>query len=89
MFAQKSLFSDQAPTLDEIMSAWDLQRATWLSRAQIAQKLRRAKSPALISVINVALGMGYLEVKNEILPNGADYYLYVPTARWYSDAPPY
>jgi hypothetical protein len=89
MFAQKSLFTDQAPTLDEVMSAWDAHRAQWLSRAMIAQCLGRSKSPALIAVINVALGMGYLEIKNEILPNGASYYLYMPTARWYADAPPF
>jgi len=86
MNAQKSLFADQAPTLDEVMSAWDEKRPEWLSRAQIADKLGRSKSPALIALIGVALGMGYLVMKNEILPNHANYYLYQPTEKWYRDS---
>ena len=78
MNAQKSLFHDQAPTIDEVMSAWDLERLEWLSRAMIAEKLGRSKSPALIAAIGVLVGMGMLTLKVERLPNGADYYLYKP-----------
>lgn len=89
MNQQKSLFSDQAPTLDEVMSAWDGKRDKWLSRAQIAENLGRAKSPALIAVIGASLGMGFLTIKNEILPNGANYYLYQPTKKWYDTEFPF
>lgn len=89
MNSQKSLFVDHAPTLDEVMSAWDEKRPEWLSRAMIAEKLGRSKSPALIAVLGVACGMGFLTRKNEVLPNGADYYLYQPTAKWYTTVYPF
>jgi len=89
MNTQKSLFVDQTPTLDEVMSAWDEKRPEWLSRAQIAAKLGRSKSPALIAVLGVAAGMGFLTRKNEILPNGADYFLYQPTQKWYDTEFPF
>jgi len=84
MNAQKSLFSDTAPTIDEVMSAWDEARPVWLSRAQIAEKLGRAKSPALIAVIGAALGMGFLTLKTVELPNRMPYFMYQPTAKWYA-----
>jgi len=89
MNAQKSLFHDTAPTLDEIMSAWDYGKPVWMSRKQIAEKLGRAKSPTLIAFVNVAVSLGYLEVKNEVLPNGADYFLYTPTAKYWTDVYPF
>ena len=89
MNSQKSLFTDQSPTLDEVMSAWDEKRPEWLSRAMIAEKLGRSKSPALIAIIGVAVGMGFLTVKNEVLPNRADYFLYQPTQKWYDTEFPF
>lgn len=89
MNAQKSLFSDQAPTLDEVMSAWDEHRPEWLSRAEIAAKLGRSKSPALIAVIGVAVGMGFLTCNDTLLPNRAHYFQYQPTARWYATEYPF
>jgi len=89
MNQQKSLFTDQPPTLDEVMSAWDEKHPEWLSRAMIAEKLGRSKSPALIAMVGVAVGMGFLTLKNEILPNGANYYLYQPTAKWRSTVYPF
>lgn len=89
MNAQKSLFHDQSPTLDEVMSAWDADRPEWLSRAHIAEKLGRSKSPALIAVVGVAVGMGFLTLKIERLPNGADYYLYQATPKWHSTEYPF
>jgi len=84
MNAQRSLFQDNTPTFDEIMSAWNGDRE-WLSRSEIARALGRSKSPILIAVINVLVNVGYLTVKNEPLPNGADYFKYSPTAKWYED----
>ena len=89
MNQQKSLFADQSPTLDEVMSVWDETRLEWMSRAQIAERLGRAKSPALIAVIGVCVGMGFLAVKNEILPNRANYYLYQPTKKWWDTEYPF
>lgn len=85
MNAQKSLFHDQTPTIDEVMGAWRGDKSPeWLSRAMIAERLGRSKSPTLIGVLGACMGMGYLTIKNERLPNGADYYLYQPTQKWWS-----
>jgi len=89
MNAQKNLFTDQPPTLDEVMSAWDESRPEWLSRAQIAERLGRSKSPTLITIVGVAVGMGFLTMKNEILPNKANYYLYQPTKKWWTTEFPF
>jgi len=89
MNAQKSLFHDKTPTVDEVMSVWDQERPEWLSRAMVAERLGRSKSPALIAVIGVCTGMGFLTVKNERLPNGADYYLYQPCQRWWDTTYPF
>jgi len=89
MNAQKSLFHDTSPTLDEVMSAWDEKRPEWLSRAMIAEKLGRSKSPALIAIVGVAVGMGFLTLKNEVLPNGANYFLYQPTPKWWTTEYPF
>lgn len=84
MNAQRSLFHDQAPTIDEVMSVWADDRG-WRSRAVIAQALGRSKSPALIAVINVLVSIGYLTCVNEPLPNGVDYFKYSPSQKWYDD----
>lgn len=83
MLHQQSLFHDTAPTLDEIMGAWKFGEYEWKSRAMIAQKIGRAKSPALITLLGVAVGMGFLDLKNEILPNRVNYFLYRPTLQWF------
>lgn len=88
MFAQRSLFHDTPPSFDEVMSVWGGDR-TWRSRAQIAQALGRAKSPALIATINMLATVGYLTVRIEKLPNGADYYLYSASQKWFDQAPPF
>jgi len=88
MNAQRSLFHDQTPTVDEVMSVWQGDRE-WKSRRMICEALGRAKSPAIISVLTVLTNIGYLTVKNEPLPNGADYYFYAPTQKWLDDALPY
>jgi len=82
MNAQRSLFHDTVPTLDELMSAWELARLDWLSRKEIAAKLGRAKSPTLIALINVAVHFDYIEVRNDVLPNGANYFRYKPSQGW-------
>lgn len=83
MNAQRSLFHDTVPTLDELLSAWGiLRRSEWLSRKELAARLGRSKSPTLIALINVAVSLNYLEVQKEVLPNGADYYKYRPSAEW-------
>lgn len=82
MNMQRSMFQDQTPTLDEIMSAWHSAPTVWASRAEIAAALGRAKSPTLIAVINVCVALGYLTCKNNPLPNKADYFKYQPTQKW-------
>lgn len=82
MNAQRSLFHDTVPTIDEVMSAWDLAHQDWISRKELAARLGRAKSPTLIALVNVAASLGYLEVRNDVLPNGADYYKYRPSKGW-------
>lgn len=82
MNAQRSLFHDSAPTLDEIMSVFDFPVANWLSRKEIADKLGRSKSPTLIAHLSVAVKLGYLLEAKQKLPNGADYFLYSPSQKW-------
>jgi len=84
MNAQRSLFHDQTPTVDEVMGGWSQDRG-WRSRQQIAVALGRSKSPALIAVINVLVAIGYLTCRNEPLPNGVDYYKYSPSQKWEDD----
>lgn len=89
MNQQRSLFHDTAPTLDEVMSVWDEARPEWWSRAQIAEKLGRSKSPALIATIGVCVAMGFLTIKNERLPNGSDYFMYQATPKWFATEYPF
>lgn len=88
MNAQRSLFHDQAPTADEIMSIWNSHR-DWLSRKEIAGKLGRAKSPTLVAMLNVLCSIGYLTCKNEPLPNGVAYFKYAATQKWIDEAMPF
>lgn len=89
MNMQRSLFHDQTPTLDEVMSAWNSAPDAWASRTEIAAALGRAKSPTLIAVINVCVSLGFLTSKNDRLPNGMDYFKYQPTQKWWEVQFPY
>jgi len=84
MNAQKSLFHDQTPTVDEVMAVWASDR-NFRSRLQIAEALGRAKSPALIAVIGVLTGIGYLTCRKITLPNRVDMFEYAPTPKWEQD----
>jgi hypothetical protein len=88
MNAQRSLFHDQAPTVDEIMSAWQHDR-NFRSRLEIAEKLGRAKSPALIATINVLVSIGYLTVREIDLPNKVTMYQYSPSEKWLAEGLPF
>lgn len=81
MNAQRSLFHDQAPTIDEIMSVWAGDRE-FRSRLEIADALGRAKSPSLIATIGVLTGIGYLTCREVKLPNRIVMYQYAPTLKW-------
>lgn len=84
MNAQKSLFSDQAPTLDEVMSAWG-KDDQWLTRKQIADKLGRSKSPVLVAQLGILQAMGYLASQTVTLPNNVAMFMYCPTNKWADD----
>lgn len=88
MIAQRSLFHDQTPTFDEIMAIWADNR-DWVSRAGIAVKLGRAKSPSLIATIEVLVTVGYLTKRVIDLPNGAEYFQYAVSQKWIDQAPPF
>lgn len=79
---QMSLTHDQTPTIDEVMELWQGRAGEWATRKHIADALGRAKSPALISVIGIAVGMGFLERRVTRLPNNVDMFEYRPTGRW-------
>jgi len=88
MNVHRSLFIEQSPTVDEVMAVWGGDRK-FRSRAQIAAALGRSKSPALIAILNVLVTIGYLTLRNEVLPNSSNYYLYAPTQKWEEDASPF
>lgn len=84
MNAQRSIFQDQPVTMDEIISAWTGNANKWLSRKQICDALGRAKSPQMIAMLGIMLGMGYLETRTVRLPNQVDMYEYIPTNKWFN-----
>lgn len=88
MNAQRSLFHDQTPTVDEVMSVWRDDRE-FRSRLEIAERLGRAKSPALIALINVLAHVGYLTVREIPLPNRVVMYQYSPTEKWLTEGVPF
>jgi predicted transcriptional regulator len=88
MNAQRSLFHDTAPTFDEVMSAWAGDR-NWRSRKDIAAALGRSKSPALITVIEMLVQVGYLTKRTIDLPNGADYFQYAVSQKYVDQAAPF
>lgn len=88
MNAQRSLFQDTMPSVDEVMSVWANDRK-FRSRLQIAEALGRAKSPTLISVIQVLTGIGYLTIREIPLPNRVVMFEYAPSEKWFDNALPY
>jgi len=88
MNAQRSLFHDQTPTIDEVMAVWTSDRK-FRSRLQIAEALGRAKSPALIAILQVLSSIGYLTVREVELPNRITMFEYAPAQKWFDDAPPF
>lgn len=88
MNAQRSLFHDQTPTIDEVMSVWQSDR-NFRSRLQIAEALGRAKSPSLIAMLGVLSGVGYLTIREITLPNRVVMYEYAPTVKWQEEGLPF
>lgn len=84
MNKQRSMFHEQQPGFDEVMSVWAGDRK-FRSRLQIAEALGRTKSPALIAVIGVLVGVGYLTIREVDLPNHVTMYEYAPTPKWEQD----
>lgn len=85
---QRSLFHDTMPTVDEVMSVWTKDR-NFRSRLQIAEALGRSKTPTLISVIQVLVGIGYLTVREIKLPNRIIMYEYSPSAQYLTHDQPF
>lgn len=79
---QLGLAHDTTPTVDEVMEIWNGHSKIWLTRKEIADCLARSKSPTLIAVIGIAVGMGLLARKTTRLPNGVDMFQYRPTEKW-------
>jgi len=88
MNAQRSLFHDQTPTVDEVMSVWQHDR-NFRSRLEIAEALGRAKSPSLVALINALTSIGYLTVREIPLPNRVVMYQYSPTEKWLTEGLPF
>lgn len=84
MNAQRSLWHDTAVTVDEVMAVWSHDR-NFRSRSQIAEALGRAKSPALIAVLGVLVGIGYLTIRKIDLPNGVSMFEYAASQKWLDD----
>lgn len=88
MNAQRSLFQDQTPTFDEVMQLWAGDR-NWRSRAEIALALGRAKSPALITTVEMLTTVGYLTKRVIDLPNRAQYFQYAVAQKWIDQSAPF
>lgn len=74
------LAHDTTPTVDDVLSVWTQEhQKVWLSRKEIADCLARSKSPSLITIIGVAVGLGLLQTKTVKLPNGTHMFMYRPT----------
>jgi hypothetical protein len=71
---------DQPTTDLEVLQAFPKEGA-WLSRKDIADALRRAKTPSLIARINSLVERGYLLVTTRTLPNRVDMFYYSLTER--------
>jgi len=77
---QMGLAHDTTPTVDEVLGLWaGKEKREWMSRKDIADGLARSKSPTLITIIHVAVGLGLLEQKAVRLPNKVDMLMYRPS----------
>lgn len=89
MDEQMGLVHDTTPTIDEVLEIWRGHEGIWLTRKEVCDCLGRAKSPALIAVIGVAVGMGFLSSKTTKLPNGVPMFQYRPTEKWIAGTNPF
>jgi len=77
---QNKLWNFDEPLTDrEVMLAFEEGRT--MTRRNIAEKLRRSKSPTLVSRMNRLAQEGYLKVEFYTLPNGVDMWLYTMTEK--------
>lgn len=88
MNAQRNFFHESAPTFDEVMSVFE-NTSDWVSRARIASRLGRSKSPALIAAIEMLVVAGYLTKRTIELPNKTDYFQYAMSQKWIDQAMPF
>lgn len=65
---------DQPLTDDEVLACFGAGER--LTRRQVALKLRRAKSPTLVTRLNALAQAGFLRVEFMTLPNGVDMWIY-------------
>lgn len=89
MDKQMSLAHDTTPTVEEVMALWWGRDIGWASRKHIADALGRSKSPALLAMLGVCVGMGFLERRAVPLPNGISMFEYRPTGRWTPEINPF
>lgn len=78
---QKALMFDQPTTDYDVLSSFR-NHEEWLTRKQIAERILRVKSPALIARIEKLVNEGQLFKEYKRLPNGVDMCIY---ARVYTD----
>jgi len=71
---------------DEPITHWDVLLAferdgQWYSRKDIANNLRCAKSPSMISKLTDLAAYGFLHIEDRVLPNGVSYFKYALSER--------
>lgn len=71
---------------DEPISYYEILQAmppknTWISRAGVAEKITRSKSPTLIMKLTDLVVDGFLDINAVRLPNGVDMFVYTITER--------
>lgn len=72
---QKTLMFDQPTTDYDVLAAFKNEEE-WLSRAAIAKRVLRVKSPSLIARIEKLAQEGHLHKDFSRLPNGVDMCIY-------------
>lgn len=86
MAKQIGLAHDTAPSIDEVLSIWaGSEKRPWRTRLEIADALGRSKSPALLAIIEVGVGLGLLQRKSVELPNKVGMFMYRPTDKAYAE----
>jgi len=75
---QHTLWNFDKPLSDEEI-LWVFQQGTPMTRKDVADKLRRAKSPTLITRLNKLAHEGFLHVEFFTLPNRVDMWVYTLT----------